>query len=200
LAFPAALLMALRPRGVPARVVARTLTILFNAPAFWVGLMLATLLGLHAGWLPVGGFGEGLDGHLRSIVLPSITIGLAMAPLLARSAAASLRDVVSADHVTTARSLGASGWFLVRRHMLRNALPPTLTLLAFQASALLFGAVVVEQTFGLPGLGAEMISAAGQRDFPTVQGLTLVFGLGIVLINLLADVAVALLDPRTTWR
>lgn len=199
LAVPAALLMALRPRSAAARICARSLTILVNCPPFWIGLMLASVLALRTGWLPVGGFGEGFGERLRSMVLPSLTIGLAAMPLLARSGAASLRQVLAADHVTTARSLGLSGWPLVRRHLLRNALPPAVTLMAVQAAALLFGAVVVEQTFGLPGLGAEMINAASQRDFPVVQALTLVFGTAIILINLLADLAVALLDPRTTW-
>ncbi|MFD1535479.1 ABC transporter permease [Nonomuraea guangzhouensis] len=199
LAAPAALLMALRPRSAAARLCARSLTILVNCPPFWIGLMLASLLALRTGWLPVGGFGESFGERLRSMVLPSLTIALAAMPLLARSGAASLRQVLVADHVTTARSLGLSGWPLVRRHLLRNALPPAVTLLAVQAAALLFGAVVVEQTFGLPGLGAEMVNAAGQRDFPMVQALTLIFGTAIIAINLLADLMVALLDPRTTW-
>ncbi|MFI7124816.1 ABC transporter permease [Nonomuraea sp. NPDC050153] len=199
LAAPAALLMALRPRSAAARLCARSLTILVNCPPFWIGLMLASLLALRTGWLPVGGFGESFGERLRSMVLPSLTIGLASMPLLARSGAASLRQVLAADHVTTARSLGLSGWPLVRRHLLRNSLPPAVTLLAVQAAALLFGAVVVEQTFGLPGLGAEMVNAASQRDFPVVQALTLIFGTAIIAINLLADLVVALLDPRTTW-
>ncbi|MEU7860834.1 ABC transporter permease [Nonomuraea sp. NPDC049141] len=200
LAVPAALLMALRPRSPAARVCARSLTVILNCPPFWVGLMLASVLALRTGWLPVGGFGEDTGDRLRSMVLPSLTIGLAAMPLLARSGAASLRQVLAADHVTTARSLGLSGWPLIRRHLLRNALPPAVTLLAVQAAALLFGAVIVEQTFGLPGLGAEMVNAASQRDFPVVQALTLIFGAAIIGINLLADLAVALLDPRTTWR
>lgn len=200
LAVPAALLMALRPRSLGARACGRVLTIVLNCPVFWVGLMLASLLALGTGWLPVGGYGVGFEGHVRSMVLPWLTIGLAGTPLLARSAAASLRQVLAADHVTTARSLGLSGWPLVHRHLLRNALPPAITLLAFQASAMLFGAVVVEQTFGLPGLGTELISAAAQRDFPVVQALTLLFGAAIITLNLLADLAVALLDPRTTWQ
>ncbi|MBN6055618.1 ABC transporter permease, partial [Nonomuraea sp. RK-328] len=200
LAAPAALLMALRPRSRAARACARSLTVLLNCPPFWIGLMLASVLALRTGWLPVGGFGEDPGERARSMVLPSLTVGLAAMPLLARSGATSLRQVLAADHVTTARSLGLSGWPLVRRHLLRNALPPAVTLLSVQAAALLFGAVVVEQTFGLPGLGAEMVGAASQRDFPVVQALTLVFGTAIILINLLADLAVALLDPRTTWR
>lgn len=199
LAILAALIMALRPGSRPARLVERALAVVLNLPTFWVGLMLATFVGLKLGLLPVGGLQPGPTGHLRSLLLPAFTIGLAMAPFLARSAAASLREVMASEYVTTARSLGASGNFLLRRHVLRNALPPTVTLLGFQAGALLFGGVVVEQTFALPGLGAEMITAAAQRDYPVVQGLTLVFGFGIVMCNLFADLAVALLDPRTKW-
>lgn len=199
LAGPAALILAKWPGSRAAWLIDRILSVVLNLPSFWVGLMLATLVGLQWGLLPVGGLEPGFVGQVESYVLPCITIGLAVVPFLARSAATSLRDVVDSEYVTTARSVGGSGWFLFRRHMLRNALPPTVTLLGFQAGALLFGAVVVEQTFALPGLGAEMINAAAQRDFPVVQGLTLVFGLGIVLFNLLADVAVAVLDPRTRW-
>lgn len=198
-AAPAAMIMALRPGTRGARSVERTLAIVLNFPSFWVGLMLASTVGLKAGLLPVGGLEPGFIGHVRSLILPAVTIGLAVTPFLARSAATSLREVVVSDYVATARSVGARGSSLVRRHMVRNALPPAVTLLGFQAGALLFGAVVVEQIFGLPGLGAEMVTAAGQRDYPVVQGLTLVFGIGIVLFNLLADVSVALLDPRTTW-
>ncbi|GAA2826408.1 glutathione ABC transporter permease GsiC [Kribbella solani] len=199
LSGPAAFLLALRPSSWPARLVERGLAVVLNCPSFWVGLMLATVVGLKLRLLPVGGLQPGVSGQVRSLILPSITIGLAIMPFLARSAATSLREVVASDYLMTARSVGGRGWFLIRRHMLRNALPPVVTLLGFQAGALLFGAVVVEQTFGLPGLGAEMITAAAQRDFPVVQGLTLLFGFGIVLCNLLADVAVACLDPRTQW-
>ncbi|MBO9524167.1 MAG: ABC transporter permease [Nocardioidaceae bacterium] len=197
LAGPAALVLALRPRSRAAWVIERVLSVAINLPSFWVGLMLATVVGLRAGLLPVGGLEPGLGGHLRSYLLPCLTIGISLSPFLARSAATSLREVVASDYVVTARSVGASGTFLFRRHLLRNALPPTVTLLGFQAGALLFGTVIVEQTFALPGLGAEMITAAAQRDFPVVQGLTLVFGLGIIVFNLLADVAVSVLDPRT---
>lgn len=199
LAGPAALALAMRPRSRLAWVIDRILSIAINLPSFWVGLMLATVVGLRWGLLPVGGLQPGFGGRLESFVLPCITIGVSVSPFLARSAATSLREVVVAEYVTTARSVGASGWFLFRRHMVRNALPPTVTLLGFQAGALLFGAVVVEQVFALPGLGAAMITAAAQRDFPVVQGLTLLFGLGIIVFNLLADVAVSVLDPRTRW-
>ncbi|MTD57975.1 ABC transporter permease [Amycolatopsis pithecellobii] len=199
IAGPAALVLARRPRSRLAWMLDRILSVAINLPSFWVGLTLATVIGLRLGALPVGGLAPGFAGHLRSYVLPSVTIGISLAPFMARSAATSLRDVLAADHVVTARSVGASGSFLFRRHMLRNALPPTVTLLGFQAGALLFGTVVVEQTFALPGLGAAMITAAAQRDFPVVQGLTLLFGLGIILFNLLSDLAVAMLDPRTRW-
>lgn len=197
IAGPAALVLATRPRSRLAGGIERALAVAINLPSFWVGIMLATVVGLRLSLLPVGGLEPGFTGHLRSFLLPWLTIGVALAPFLARSVAASLRDVIGADYVITARSVGASGGPLFRKHMLRNALPPVVTLLGFQAGAMLFGTVVVEQTFALPGLGAEMIDAAAGRDFPVVQGLTLIFGLGIILFNLLSDLAVAILDPRT---
>lgn len=196
LATPAALVMATRPTSRTAKVLSRLLTVALNAPPFWVALILGSTVALRTGWFPVGGFGDGVVEHLHSVVLPALTISLGTAAFLARSAAASLSQVLASDHVVTARAAGVSGFALYRRHVLRNALPPVVTMLSFQVAALLLGAVVVEQTFGLPGLGSEMIQAAGERDFPVVQGLTLVFGAAIVLTFMLADFAVAALDPR----
>jgi peptide/nickel transport system permease protein len=105
-------------------------------------------------------------------------------------------DVLNSEYVSAARSLGVSGPRLFRRFVLRNALPPMVTLLAVQTGYLLFGAVIVESTFNLPGLGQGLVSAVNNDDFPLVQGYTLVFAVAIVLIYLIADIAVAALDPR----
>lgn len=196
LAAPAAVAMARRPDGRGAWVAAKTLTVALNCPPFWVALILASTVALQTGWFPVGGFGDGFGEHVRAMVLPAFTISLGAAALVARSAAASLRQVLQSDHVVTARSLGVSGPALYRKHVVRNALPPVITMLSFQVAALVLGAVVVEQTFGLPGLGSAMIQAATERDFPVVQGLTLMFGVAIVLTYMLTDFVVAALDPR----
>jgi peptide/nickel transport system permease protein len=144
-------------------------------PTFWVGLMLILLVALPTGWFPVGGFGSTMGERLRALVLPAVTLGIAMAPIQIRSLRASIIRVLDADYVAAGRALGASGSVLVRRFVLRNAVSSVVTLAAVQTSFLLFGMVVVEATFGLPGLGQGMILAAAQRDMPAVQGYTLVF-------------------------
>lgn len=199
LAVPLGWWLATR-RGRPdGDVVSVGLIALVNVPVFWLGLMLSIIVGLRLGVLPVGGLEPGAVGWVRSMVLPSVVIALVSLPWVARSVATSLTGLLNADFVVTARSLGTSRGALLRRHLLRNSLPPVVTLLALQAGGLLFGAVVVEQVFGLPGLGSALVQAAAQRDFVVVQGLTLVLGTVIILINLAADLAVAVLDPRTRW-
>jgi ABC-type dipeptide/oligopeptide/nickel transport system permease component len=105
-------------------------------------------------------------------------------------------DVLESDHVAAARSIGLRGFALLKRSVLRNALPPTVTLLAVQLGFLLFGVVVIEYTFDIHGIGSALVTAASQRDLPVIQGITLVFAVAVIAVNLLADLAVAALDPR----
>lgn len=165
-------------------------------PIFWVGIMLITLIALPTGWFPVGGFGGSVAERVRAIVLPGLALGIAMAPVLVRSLRATIIEALESDYVDAARALGISGPRLLRRFVLRNALPPTVTLLAVQSGYFLFGAVVLETAFALPGMGQGIVQAAVQRDFPLVQGYTLVLAVCVVLIYLLADVVTAILDPR----
>ncbi|WP_166355203.1 ABC transporter permease [Phytoactinopolyspora limicola] len=169
-------------------------------PSFWVGLMLILLVALPTGWFPVGGFGDTFGQRLNAIVLPAVTLGIAMAPIQIRSLRASIIRCLGSDYVAAGRALGASGFLLVRRFVLRNAASSMVTLAAVQTSFLLFTMVVLETTFGLPGLGQGMVMAAVQRDLPAVQGYTLVFALTVVLVYLLADVVNAVLDPRVEIR
>jgi peptide/nickel transport system permease protein len=169
-------------------------------PTFWVGMMLATYVALPTGWFPVGGWPDDTLGRLRAIVLPSLTIAVGIAPVLIRSLRVSLIRVFDSEYVAAARSIGLSGWRLTRRWVLRNALAPVVSLLATLMGYLLFGAVLVEVTFGLPGLGQTMVSGAVNRDFNIVQGLTLVLVLAVITINLLADVLLGVLDPRISLR
>lgn len=165
-------------------------------PTYWVGILLLQFVALPTGWFPVGGFGETVPDHVRAVILPGLALALSIAPVQIRSLRTSTIGVLESDYVATARSLGIGGTRLVRRHVLRNAIPPTLTLLAVQVGFLFFGAVVVESVFTLPGLGQGMVNAVLSRDFPVVQGITLVFALGVVAVHLAHDIAYALLDPR----
>jgi peptide/nickel transport system permease protein len=169
-------------------------------PPFWLGIMLLLALGLHLGRLfPVGGYGEGLTGHLHSMFLPALTVALGIAPILIRSLRASLLQVLESEYITTARSKGIPERRVLLRHALRNAVSSTVSVLGVNIGFLVGGTVVIEQVFALPGIGQLMLNSIFQRDFPVVQGVTLVFGIMVVLVYLTTDVVHSLLDPRVRF-
>jgi peptide/nickel transport system permease protein len=167
-----------------------------SMPAFWTGVILLLLVALRTGWFPAGGFGETFAEKLHSIVLPAVTLAIGSSPFIIRGLRASLISVLESDYVSTARSIGVAGNRLVRRFVLRNAAGPGVTLVAIDIGYLLFGAVVIETTFALPGVGQGLVLAARSRDLPSVQGYTLLFSLVVVAVYLLADVITAILDAR----
>ena len=189
-------LAARRPDGLFDHVSRAAGLVMFAMPSFWIGILLILLVALPTGWFPVGGFGYTPAEHVRSIVLPAITLAAAIAPLQIRSLRASLIQVHRAEYVTTARALGIPPRRTASRFVLRNALVPTVSMLALNIGYMLFGAVVVETTFALPGLGEGIVLAARARDIPLIQGYTLVFAVAVVVVFLVADIASALLDPR----
>jgi peptide/nickel transport system permease protein len=165
-------------------------------PAFWLGLVLIEFVGVKWNLLPTGGFGEGISGHLESLFLPALTIAVGIVPLVVRSLRAEVLKVADSDHVTTARAKGISERQIIRRHVLRNALGPAVTVLAVNISFLIGGTLVVENVFSLGGVGSLMLDAIQARDFPVVQAVTLVLAFVVVLVNILGDVFQAALDPR----
>lgn len=168
-------------------------------PSFWVGIMLIWVFGLRLRWFPVGGYGSGFTGHLHSMFLPSLTVAIAISPLLVRSLRASMLHVLESEYVTTARSKGLRRRQVLRRHVLRNAIIPTITVLGINIGFLVGGTLVIENVFALPGIGSLMLTAIFNRDFPVVQGVTLVFAILVVLVTLLTDVTYSLLDPRVRF-
>jgi peptide/nickel transport system permease protein len=169
-------------------------------PPFWLGIMLLLAFALHLGRLfPVGGYGTGFLGHLHSMFLPALTVAIGISPLLIRSLRASLLQVLESDYVTTARSKGLSERRVIARHALRNAVVSTVAVLGVNIAFLVGTTVVIEQVFALPGIGQLMISSILQRDFPVVQGVTLVFGVMVVLVYLATDVLHSMLDPRVRF-
>ena len=169
-------------------------------PSFWVGIILILLFGLHLGRLfPVGGYGDGLLGHIHSMILPAFTVALFISPILIRSLRASLLNVLESDYITTARSKGISERRVVIRHAVRNGIISMVTVLGLNIAYLVGGTLVVEKVFALPGIGSLMIDSILQRDFTVVQGITLVFVILVVLINLLTDIVHAMLDPRVRF-
>ena len=167
-----------------------------SMPAFWTGVILLLLFAVRTGWFPAGGFGETFPEKLHSVILPALTLAIGSSPFIIRGLRASLISVLESDYVSTARSIGVSGNRLVRRFVLRNAAGPGVTLIALDIGYLLFGAVVIETTFALPGVGQGLVLAARGRDLPSLQGYTLLFALVVVAVYLLADIVTAVLDPR----
>jgi peptide/nickel transport system permease protein len=169
-------------------------------PQFWTGIMLLLLVALNSGgFFPVGGYGNGVTGHLRAMFLPALTVAVGIAPILIRSLRASMLGVLEADYITTARSKGIPERRVLMNHALRNAIISMVTVLGINIGYLVGGTLVIEQVFAIPGIGQLMINSIFARDFPVVQGVTLVFAILVVLVYLMADVAHAMLDPRVRF-
>jgi len=161
------------------------------APAFVLGVLLQLLFAVRLGLLPTAG--TGTPWHL---LLPALTLGAFPIANVARLTRANMLDVLGEDYVRTARAKGLAERAVVWRHALRNALIPTVTVVGLQFGYMLGGAVLVEVVFAWPGLGRYVIQSIATRDYPAVQGVVLVIAAGYVLINVLVDLAYALLDPR----
>ena len=199
ISVPVATLAATHKNGLIDQVVRAIPLVGLGMPTFWVGIMLIVLLGLQLRLFPVGGYGEDLPGHLYSMFLPGLTVAIAIAPLLIRSLRASMLQVLDSEYVATARSKGLSETRVLLRHVLRNAAIPTVTVLGVNIGFLVGGTLIVENVFALPGIGNLMIVSIFDRDFPVVQGVTLVFGVLVVLVNLTTDMTYSLLDPRVRF-
>lgn len=177
--------------------VARSIPLVeLGMPSFWLALILILFFAVRLPWFPVGGYGEGVPGHLYSLFLPGLTIALAIAPFTIRSLRAAMVDVLDSEYVATARAKGISERRVLFRHVLRNALIPTITVLGVNIGWLVGNTLIVEKIYAIPGVGALMIDAILSRDFPIIQGLALVFGILVVLTNLATDLVRASLDPR----
>ena len=168
-------------------------------PQFWTGIILLKFVALQFGFFPVGGYGTGFTGHLRAMFLPGLTVAVGIAPILIRSLRASLLNVLESDYITTARSKGINERRVLTAHSLRNAIISMVTVLGINIGYLVGGTLVIENVFAIPGIGQLMIQSIFARDFPIVQGVTLIFAVMVVLVYLMADVAHALLDPRVRF-
>jgi peptide/nickel transport system permease protein len=199
ISVPLAMIAASRKDGARDHAVRAVPLIGLGMPQFWLAFLLIYAFAIKFHWFPVSGWGSGFFGHLRSMFLPSLTVALALAPVVIRSLRASMLNVLGAEFVTTARSKGVAGKRLFLRHVLRNAVIPAVTVLGINIGFLIGGTVIIEYVFAIPGLGQLLINSIFQRDFTVVQGLTLVFAIMVILLNLAADVAYASLDPRVRF-
>ena len=169
-------------------------------PSFFFGIILIIVFAVDLHWFSVGGWGTTPAGHLRSLVLPGLTAAIAIAPVLIRSLRVGMLEVIESDFVAAARAKGLRGPRVMLAHVARNALIPTVTLLGINIAYLIGSTVVIERVFDLNGLGNLMLNAIGARDFPVVQGVTIVYAIAVVVINLLTDLVAAQLDPRVRLR
>jgi len=198
IALPVGMFAASR-RGRPGDGVVMGLTQIGIAlPNFWFAMLLVLLFAVRLRWLPAGGFGGWDDpvAALRALALPAIALALPQAAILARVLRSALIETLDQDYIRTARAKGLSRGQTLRRHALRNALIPVLTILGMQFSFLMAGAIIIENVFYLPGLGRMIFQAITQRDLIVVQSAVLVLVAAVILVTFLVDLAYALVDPR----
>lgn len=165
-----------------------------SIPEFWFGLMLMQIFAVQLGWFPTSG-----SGGIRHLILPSLTLGLGVAAIVARFTRSSILEVLSEDFVRTARAKGQKEWVIILTHVLRSALIPVVTMTGLQFGFLLGGAVVVEQVFAWPGLGSYLIDSILTRDYPVIQALILLFSVQFLAVNLLVDISYGLLNPQIRY-
>ena len=170
-----------------------------STPNFWLGILLILLFAVQLGWLPASGYVspfEDLKGNLASMIMPAFVLGNAFAAVLMRHTRSAMLQVLSSDYVRTARAKGLEERVVVLKHALRNALIPVITLGALGLGELLGGAVLTEQVFSIPGFGKLIVDAVFNRDYSVVQGVVLCTATAYLALNLMADIAYYLVNPR----
>ena len=170
-----------------------------STPNFWLGILLILLFSVTLGWLPASGYvspREDLRANLAAMIMPAFVLGNAIAAVLMRHTRSAMLQVLSSDYVRTARAKGLHERVVVMKHALRNALVPVITLGALEFGTLLSGAVLTEQVFTIPGFGKLIVDAVFNRDYAVVQGVVLFTATAYIALNLLADVAYFLVNPR----
>ena len=219
IAFPIGIVSAVRQRSLLDQFSMAGAFLGVSMPAFWLGIILILLFAVRLHWLPVQGrltFGVDLEhvtgiyvldsiltrnwpalvDSLKHLVLPSISLGAAVAAIVARVLRSSMVEILRQDYITLARAKGQAEFLVVMKHALRNALIPTVTVVGLQIGTLLGGNMIVETVFSWPGLGRMVVKAIFERDFPLVQGSVMVYAFTFVLANLIVDVLYTYLDPK----
>lgn len=221
IAFPIGIISAVRQNSMLDRLSMTSAFLGISMPGFWLGIVLILIFAVWLRWLPVQGRithkvdlqvvtglyvidsiitgnGPALWSSLRHLVLPSITLGAAVAAIVARVLRSSMLEILRADYVQLARAKGAPEGLVVVKHALRNALIPTVTVVGLQVGVLLGGNMIIETVFGWPGLGRMVVEAIFNRDFPLVQGAVMVYAFTFVMANLIVDVLYTYLNPKIT--
>ena len=162
-----------------------------SMPSFWVGLILIIIFALNLRWLPSGG----MDGF-KSLILPAFTLAIASTASITRTTRSSMLEVIRQDYIDTAKAKGVSRGVVIRKHALKNALIPAITVIGLEFGVLLGGAVLTETVFSWPGIGRLMVESIQRKDTPMVLGCIIVFAVAFSLVNLLIDILYSFIDPR----
>jgi peptide/nickel transport system permease protein len=220
-AFPIGIISAVRQNSLLDRVSMASAFLGISMPGFWLGIVLILIFSVWLRWLPVQGriaHDAGLKvitgyytvdslvtgnwvalwSSIKHLLLPSVTLGAAVAAIVARVLRSSMLEILRADYVQLARAKGAPEWVVVLKHGLRNALIPTVTVVGLQVGVLLGGNMIIETVFGWPGLGRLVVEAIFNRDFPLVQGAVMVYAFTFVIANLIVDIMYTYLNPKIT--
>jgi peptide/nickel transport system permease protein len=199
LALPLGVLAGTHYRRAQGAIISAVSLIGIAVPAFWAGLLLATVFAIQLKLLPAGGFidwSESPLGAVRSLVLPALALGLVQAAVLTRYIRSAIIEVQREDFLRTARAKGLTRWQALQRHGFRYAAIPVVTVLGIQLTGLLVGAIVIENVFVLPGLGRLLFQSVGNRDLIVVQDLVMLLTAIVLIVNFLIDLSYRLLDPR----
>ena len=202
IAFPLGIISALRPGSLVDFFTTVFSALSFAIPAFWLAILLILLFSLELRWLPPSGrpeFSEQPLEHLKSLILPAMTLGIALADKLTRFLRSSMLDVINQDYTRTARAKGLAERLVVTRHAVRNALIPVVTIFGLQIGDLLSGAIIVESIFAWPGVGRLTIQSVGWRDYAILQASVMFIVLAFLVVNLLTDLTYGLLNPRIRY-
>ena len=196
LALPLAFVAAIKVNRWPDILIRAVFQVGLSSPIFYVGLVLLTIFAGWLHWFPVGGYGDTWNERLYHLFLPALALALSLAAVIMRSLRAAILQVLQAEFVDFAIAKGISPRLVMRRHVLRNALIATVTLIGLNIGTLLGGAVITESVFAVPGVGRLMVDSIFARDYPMIQGLTLVLAVLVSLAFLLTDLLQMWLDPR----
>ena len=199
IALPVGIFAAARRGRLPDTLAMGTAQLGVAVPNFWFALLLIYAFAVWLKWLPAGGFpgwSGGFWNGIKSLILPAIALALPQAAILARVTRSALLDVLGEDYIRTARAKGLPRGRVLRRHALRNAMIPVLTILGLQFAFLLAGTIIIENVFYLPGLGRLIFQAITQRDLIVVEGVVMLLVASVIVVNILVDLAYAVVDPR----
>jgi peptide/nickel transport system permease protein len=196
LALPLGLLAALRREKLTDHAIRVGVVVAMAIPTFWIGTIFILLFSLEWPVFPSSGYGSSFTGHITTLFLPALTLSLWQAGLLIRNLRSSVIDVIRLPYVDFARLRGLREGTVLRRHILRTSLGSTVTIIGVNVGFLLAGAVIIENVFSVPGSGALLVDSVFSRDYTVVQGITLIYAVIVVMINLLTDLTYPLLDPR----